>query len=256
MIKVVILGTGNIAKHLFDAFLGNGTISIEQVVGRSASALEYFKKSTQVSKNYKSVKDADIFIIAVSDDSIQAVSKKLSGKMGLIVHTSGSVSVKVLAPHKNVGVIYPLQTFSMNRPINFKSVPVCLEADQKKDLQLLRKLAESISENVHLLSSTQRKHIHLAAVFANNFTNHLYHLAHKICEENKVSFDILKPLILETADKIVDLTPYSIQTGPARRKDTKTMQSQLEQLTNQWHKKIYEDVSNSILSTYEPDHQN
>lgn len=255
MIKVVILGTGNIAKHLHDAFLDNGAITVEQVVGRNAQALEYFKKSTEVSKDFKNIKDADIFILAVSDDSITTLSKILNGKEGLVVHTSGSVSVKALSPHKNVGVFYPLQTFSKNRPINFKSVPICIEADKKEDLLLLRQVAASISENIYELSPTQRTRIHLAAVFANNFTNHMYHIANEICNEHKVSFDILKPLILETANKINRFTPYTMQTGPGRRKDTKIIQSQLEQLTNQWHKKIYDDVSGSILSTYETDRQ-
>ncbi len=250
MLKVAIIGTGNLAQHLFDAFSACPTIDIVQVVGRNTNALGHFKKSAATSTDFKNIAEAAIFIIAVSDTAIPAVSKYLVHKKGLVVHTSGSVSMDALSDHDRYGIFYPLQTFTKDRKVAMNSVPFCLEAHDEADLELLKKLAGKLSEKIYQVSSEQRKVLHLAAVFVNNFTNHLYHIGKEICDEKGLPFEILQPLIQETLDKTEQLTPYDAQTGPARRGDSETISKHLEQLKNPEYKKVYEVISESIRKLY------
>ena len=249
MISIVILGTGNVAKHLFDAFTVQNGVEITQVYGRSQNALSYFN---QINTTYdlSNIKGADIYLIAISDDAISEVSKFLVGKKGLIVHTSGSIPMNVLPNKHRRGIFYPLQTISANRKINFKEIPICIEAEKKEDYELLNELGSAISDKVIQIDSDQRKTLHLAAVFANNFTNHIYHIAQEICIQNDAPFELLLPLINETATKIQVLSPLDAQTGPARRNDKGTLKKQLAQLKNKRHKKIYSLLSKSIRKTY------
>jgi predicted short-subunit dehydrogenase-like oxidoreductase (DUF2520 family) len=250
MISIVILGTGNVAKHLFDAFMTQNGIEIIQLYGRTQNALSYFNNQVNTTTDLSKIKTADIYLVAISDDAISEVSKFLVGKKGLIVHTSGSIPMSAL-PHKHRrGVFYPLQTFSANRKVNFKEIPICIEVENEEDNELLNELASAISDNVIQIDNDQRKALHLAAVFANNFTNHMYHTAQEICLQNDVSFELLFPLIKETASKIQDLSPLDAQTGPARRSDTGTLEKHLTQLKNKKHKKIYTLLSESIRKTY------
>ncbi len=253
MLNVAIIGTGNLAQHLFDAFSACPTIDIVQVVGRNAKALGHFEEAAATSTDFKNIADAAIFIIAVSDTAIPAVSKHLSHKKGLVVHTSGSVSMNALSGHHRYGVFYPLQTFSKDREVAMDSVPFCLEAHDQKDLDLLKKLSAKLSEKVYEVDSEQRKVLHLAAVFVNNFTNHLYHIGKEICNEKGLAFEILQPLIQETVSKTEQLTPYDAQTGPARRGDLDTSEKHLEQLENSGHKEVYKVLSESIRKLYQDD---
>ncbi len=250
MLRVAIIGTGNLAQHLFDAFAACPTLEVVQVVGRNAKALKHFEKLSATSTDFKNIAEANVVIIAVKDDAIAAVSKYLRNKKGLIVHTSGSVSVDVLPAHNRCGVFYPLQSFSKDRKVDMKSVPFCLEANADADLDLLKKLAHKISDKVYEVSSEQRKVLHLAAVFVNNFTNHLYQIGKEICDEKGLPFEILQPLIRETAGKIEQLTPYDAQTGPARRGDSETIKKHLEQLKSSDHTEVYKVLSESIGKLY------
>ena len=148
------------------------------------------------------------------------------------------------------GVFYPLQTFSKDREVDFENIPLCVEAKNLEDLVLLKKLAKAISKSVYEISSEQRKSLHLAAVFVNNFTNHLYHIGNEICRKNKLPFDILKPLILETASKVNTLPPIEAQTGPAKRNDEETIEKQLDQLQNREQREVYQILTNSIKASY------
>ncbi|SFW25443.1 Rossmann-like and DUF2520 domain-containing protein [Cellulophaga fucicola] len=250
MISVVIIGLGNIGSHLYTAFSKLDNVSVVMLYNRTEEALLPFKNKVKSTTDSNQLPDADIYIIATSDDSIAAVSKQLSLKNKLVVHTSGSVSIAVLDDKNRKGSFYPLQTFSKGATVNFKEIPICIEAEDKADEALLLQLAESVSDNVHKISSEQRKSMHLAAVFVNNFTNHLYHIGKEICEENKVPFSILSPLIQETVTKLNKLSPFNAQTGPAKRNDTGTMQRHLTELTNNTHKEIYSVLSKSITNTY------
>jgi len=250
MIKVVLIGCGNVAKHLFGVFWEHKAIEIIQIVGRNEKALKNLDTTISSTTDFSDLKEADIYIIAVSDDAIASVSKQLTTKKGLIVHTSGSISISALSDHRRSGVFYPLQTFSEGHKVDFENVPFCLEATNETDLGVLKKLAGHISEKVFEVSSEQRKNLHLAAVFVNNFTNHLYQIGNTICKANNLSFDILNPLIKETVNKIEKISPFDAQTGPARRNDIQTINSHLEQLKDSNEKEIYSILSRSIQKTY------
>ena len=240
MIKVTLVGKGNVSSHLEKVFENSKDVHLVNILSSRGNEI---KKALQT-------ESTDIYIIAVSDDAIDVVSQQFMNSEKIIVHTSGSVSMQTLPEGIRRGVFYPLQTFSKNRKIDFKSIPICIEAEKSEDLKLLHKLATSISESVYEISSVQRKSLHLAAVFANNFTNHLYHIGNDICQANGVSFDILKPLILETSEKINELSPIEAQTGPAKRNDEKTIKKQLNQLQNHTHKEVYKTMTKSIIETY------
>ena len=250
MLKVSIIGTGNVAKHLHKAFFNAEIVEIVQVVGRNKKALSSFGIEEKTTSDFSEIKDADIYLIAVSDSAISAVSQKLESKSGLVAHTSGASSIDMLSEHKAYGVFYPLQTFSKDQEIDFRKVPVCVEANSKPNMEILKQLGREISENVHEVDSEQRQALHLSAVFVNNFTNHLFYIGNKICEENKLPFDLLQPLIEETVQKLKNTTPFDAQTGPARRGDQETLNSHIEQLGNLQDKEIYNLLSQSIQSTY------
>lgn len=250
MLSIVIIGTGNVATQLFDTFLTYDTLNVLQVVGRSEKSLAYFSNKTKTSLVSSRIENADVYIIAVSDAAIAAIANLLRKQKGLVVHTSGSVPLSVLSGNQNRGVFYPLQTFTKNKLVPFREIPMCIEAVHKKDLKTLNFLAETISNTVYEISSEQRKQLHLAAVFVNNFSNYMFVLGKEICEEKKVPFSILKPLIAETANKIKEITPIEAQTGPARRNDIETMQRHLDQLTTKEQKTIYKLLSESIQTKY------
>ena len=167
-------------------------------------------------------------------------------KNRLVVHTSGSVSLDSLNTNNRKGVFYPLQTFTKNKEVDFKSIPICLESENATDYQLLDRVAKSISEKVFTINSEQRKALHVAAVFVNNFTNHLYQLGNEICEEHQVPFEILNALIQETAQKINTLAPENAQTGPAIRNDKLIIEAHQLFLSNSNQSNIYKILTQSI----------
>jgi predicted short-subunit dehydrogenase-like oxidoreductase (DUF2520 family) len=158
--------------------------------------------------------------------------------------------MKALSSKNRKGVFYPLQSFSKNSEVDFSKIPICIEADNDVDLDLLKQLGSSISKNVLTVSSEKREKIHLSAVIVNNFVNYLYQVANDLMQEQSLSFDLLKPLILETANKITSLSPAEAQTGPAKRNDKKTIEKQLNLLKESPYKDIYQDLTNSILKKY------
>jgi len=249
MIRVVILGAGNVATHLSNAFLNTNKVDIIQLYSRKKSSLKHIDNQINTTTNLNDLKTADVYIIAITDDEIALFSSKLPLKNSLVVHTSGSLAMNKLHDKFRKGVFYPLQTFSKNKKIDFKSIPICIEAKNNDDLILLEKLASIISKNVYQINSKQRESLHVAAVFVNNFVNHLYHIGNKICMNHNVPFEILEPLIQETASKVLYLPPYEAQTGPAKRKDEKTIKNHLLLLTNN-QQKIYTILTQSISTTY------
>lgn len=248
MIKVVILGNGNVGSHLTTVFLKNKNIDLIQVYNRNLDQIQHLKSKTNITNNTNQLLDADIYIIAISDDAISSFSKSLNLTNKLVVHTSGSVEMNTLNSSR-CGVFYPLQTFSKNKEIDFKQVPICIESNSNEDLTLLEVLASNITEHVYMLDSEKRLKMHISAVFVNNFVNHLYYLGSKICEENEVPFEILQPLILETAKKIKSLSPFDAQTGPAKRNDKQTIEKQIEMLKGN-ETVIYNELTKSIVKTY------
>ncbi|MEM7086907.1 MAG: DUF2520 domain-containing protein [Bacteroidota bacterium] len=225
--NIVILGYGNVAQHLVRAFLTSNEVTVGQIYNRSEISDPPIKNCTTTLSN---LIEADVYIIALPDDVVSEFSEKLPFTNKLVVHTSGSVPMSLLSEKNNKGVFYPLQTFSEDRLVDFKSIPICIEAMNPSDILVLKKLGNSISERMVEINSEQRRKLHLAAVFVNNFTNHLYHISEEIIAENHLDFDLLKPLILETAQKMDSLTPGQAQTGPAKRNDKKTIENHLRLL--------------------------
>ncbi|PKP13581.1 MAG: DUF2520 domain-containing protein [Bacteroidetes bacterium HGW-Bacteroidetes-3] len=249
MIKIIILGGGNVAYHLTNELLQNDAVNVVQIYNRSIEKINCFKNSASITNNLSEIKEADIYIIAVSDNAISELSSALNFKDKLVVHTSGSMALEEIKSTSNKGVFYLLQSFSKERKIDFSNVPICVEAETKKDLLLLETLAKSISKNCYQINSDQRKSLHVAAVFVNNFVNHLYQIGQEICDQNKVPFEILLPLIKETANKITTLSPFEAQTGPAKRNDTKTIEKHIAMLTKN-QQEIYTLLTKSIYDTY------
>lgn len=247
MISIVIIGSGNVAQHLITAFLQSNEIELNQVFSRQKESVSHLISSNKIVSNYDEIKVADIYIIAVSDNAIADVSAKLPFENQLVVHTSGSMPMEILESKNRRGVFYPLQTFTKNKAIDFKEIPICLESELADDFIMIEKLAKSISNSVQSISSEQRKALHVAAVFVCNFVNHLYKIGTDICDENQLSFEILKPLIIETAQKIRQLSPKNAQTGPAKRNDTETINTHLKFLSDENQKEIYKLLTKSII---------
>ena len=177
--------------------------------------------------------DVDLVMIAVSDQSIPSVISALTEYMPnvLIVHTSGSTALSVLSTkHARAGVFYPLQTFSLEREIDWSNTPLFVEATENTDLQRLHTLAESLSQRVYSYSSAQRLSLHLAAVFACNFSNYCFDMAKQVVDAEQVDFNLLQPLILETAQKATQNDPKQMQTGPAMRQDQNILQMHQQML--------------------------
>lgn len=250
MISVVLLGAGNVASHLYKAFLEAENVTILQWYNRNLKPLQDFKDQVAITNDISQLVEADIYILAVSDDAITPLSKALPFENKLVVHTSGSTTAYGIDKKNRRGVFYPLQTFSKSTTVDFSAIPICLETLIRKDYDALKMLAKSITNKVHRINSDQRQALHLAAVFVNNFTNQLYRVAHEITESQGAEFDILKPLILETANKVQELSPYLAQTGPALRSDKKTIKRHLKQLEKEEHKAIYELLTKSIKKTH------
>lgn len=246
MIKVSIIGSGNVAQHLIAAFAKSPVIDLVQVFSRHHESIPELPHSFSRIDNLNALAQADLYLIAVSDSAIAGVSEQLPFTNRLVAHTSGSVSMTELDARNRRGVFYPLQTFTKGKKVDFKNIPICLESEHSNDFVLLEQVAKAISDQPFPITSEQRKALHVAAVFVNNFTNHLYEIANEICIENQIPFEILKPLLLETAEKVMTLSPKEAQTGPAKRNDSNTIESHLAFLTDENQKKIYTLLTQSI----------
>jgi predicted short-subunit dehydrogenase-like oxidoreductase (DUF2520 family) len=250
MISVVLIGAGNVAFHLYKAFKKADNVTIIQWYNRSTHNIYQFQSEVEICDNLNKLKAADLYIIAVSDDAVAKLSREIPFENKLIVHTSGSLNVYDLDKKNRRGVFYPLQTFSKDVEIDFKNVPICIEVLDKKDAPLLKTLAQSINSPFYKINTEQRQALHLAAVFVNNFSNQLYRIAHEITDIKSIDFNILKPLITETAKKIQSVSPYLAQTGPAIRNDKKTINRHLKALEKDLHKDIYKLLTKSIQETH------
>ena len=249
--RIVLVGAGTVATHLGIALQQAGW-EVAQVYSRteaSASELANRLQVPFVTSIAEVCTDADIYIVSVKDDALPVLIPELvKGRDGLFVHTAGSVPMKVWEGYAlNYGVLYPMQTFSKQKPVDFSKVPFFLEGDGGETLAILRKLACSLSEKVYNATSEQRMALHMAAVFACNFTNHMYALSAHLLEKNGLPFDAMLPLIDETARKVHELAPKAAQTGPAIRKDMDVMNKHLDMLSGEPElKELYEKISKSI----------
>ncbi len=248
--RVFILGGGNVAKHLAWQFLQTGNIQLTGVWNRHPERWNDFREKVKVYEDLKNLPLVDVFIIAVKDDVIEEVSEFLKEKKALTVHTSGVMPSQIIST-KRKGVFYPLQSLSgVNLEINFnETVPILIHASNKDDLKLLKKLAGSISNHVYHVDDEQRSFLHLAAVFANNFTRYLLSVSHQIITYKDLDFNILIPLIKQTFQKIDNRDPFEKMTGPAIRNDHKTIERHLRMLRENFPEnfvEIYQILTRSI----------
>ena len=246
MQKVTVIGSGNVAQHLIKVFLQSTEIELVQVFARQPKSVSHLVDNSMVTNQYNTLLEADVYIISVTDNAIAEVAKQLPFQNKLVVHTSGTSDITLLDLNNKRGVFYPSQTFSKNKEVDFSTIPICLEAENENDYNTLEKLAKAISNKVYNISSEQRRSLHVAAVFVSNFVNHMYVIGSEICEENKVPFEILQPLIQEVAAKITTLSPIEAQTGPALRNDTKTIEKHIEFLKDSNYQEIYKLLTQSI----------
>ena len=226
--RTVLIGNGNVASHLGEA-LEKVNHKVIRVGGRN--------------RIIPIPKDADLYVIAVTDSAILSVAEEIGDVPGLVVHTAGSVPMSIL-PQQNRGVLYPLQTFTKGRPLDMNTVPLFIECDG--DMLFLRQVACKLSSNVTEMDSERRCFLHLAAVFCCNFTNHMYRISESMLAEHDIPFKVLLPLIDETANKVHSLSPSKAQTGPAVRWNEDVMAAQMNLLEREDLKQLYRIISQSI----------
>lgn len=256
-LKIVVLGAGNVSHHLLQAFSLIENCELLQIYNHqksiAAKQLAKLYHCNLVSDIQQLNITADIYFICVKDDAIEEVAKKLSGLnlKGLVVHTSGSIDVSAL--HKasaNIGVYYPLQSFSKNESVNWATTPLLIEANNKSSLNVLKTLAKKSSTIVKVVDSQKRLQFHLSAVFACNFTNALYAVAFNLIENSLTKKDtkLLEPLMSQSFNKMLKVSPLLAQTGPAKRNDTITMTKHLKLLQHKpTLKKLYKQLSGLII---------
>jgi predicted short-subunit dehydrogenase-like oxidoreductase (DUF2520 family) len=248
-LNIVLIGAGNAATRLSSAMKDAG-FSIIQVFSRTEENARMLgeKLSCGFITETKHINpNAGIYIFSVSDDTLQHLAGEVPANKGLWIHTAGSVPADVFEGRaERYGVIYPLQTLSKNRETDFRKIPLFVEGNTEASEKEIRNIAERISGNVHAMTSEKRKRLHLAAVFACNFTNHMYHIATQILEEQGIERHVLQPLIDETANKLHDMHPGMAQTGPAIRYDPGIMNRHLALLADPAIRNLYELISADI----------
>ena len=253
--KTIIIGAGKLAWHLGPALQKAG-FRIIQVYSRTLSSAAAFGLHIDVpwTTDVNILReDAELVIFCLTDRALEALLPQINLKNVFMIHTAGSVPSNIFEKWtSDFGVLYPLMTFTKTRSIDFRSVPVCIEANNTENEERLKGFAERISDNVSAGNFENRKIMHMAAIFACNFTNHMYHAAYDILSHSGFNFGILKPLIMETARKVLEMSPHEAQTGPASRHDKNILC--IHQLTLQdqpeWQK-IYTFVSESIYQHFQ-----
>lgn len=248
--KIVIIGSGNVAYHLAKAFTQNN-IEVSQIFGRNEVELNKISEELNIPYSTKELADADLYLISVSDSAVEQVSDLIKTEKALVAHTSGSLPIETLKGNYRKASFYPLQTFSKTKNLEYSKIPFFIEAENQIDEKSLFELASLISDNVETSDYEKRKYIHLTAVFACNFVNHLFARAKEISDSQDLDFNYFIPLIDETVEKIHHLEPKSAQTGPAVRGDERILKLHEELITNDEHLKIYNTMNESIQKMYQ-----
>ncbi len=250
MIKIILLGAGNVGHHLSKAFNKSTEINLVQWYSRDNSKVSYNDIDTEIINDLSKIKSADIYVISISDSYVGEISEKLNVSEKLVVHTSGSLDLSIIDSKNRRGVFYPLQTLSKNKEIELAKVPICIESENNKDLVLLETISKYIGCKTYKIDYNERKILHLAAIFSNNFVNHMFTIAKEILDEKNLDFNILKPLINETVNKIHKLDPENAQTGPAIRNNNEIILNHIKTLKKDDHKKLYELMTKLIKDKY------
>lgn len=251
-----MIGSGNLAWHLAPA-LDNAGYSVVEVYSRKRKNAKQlvdrlYQAEIKTDLDFSN-SISELFLIAVNDDAIEEVIRELViPENAIVAHTSGASSIGLLeyAATDNYGVFYPLQTFSKNKKVNFQEIPICVESSNDYTEVTLVAIAKALTKQVYMIDSDNRKALHLAAVFACNFTNHCLRLAEDILKKEKIPFDIIKPLIIETINKSLELGPKKAQTGPAKRHDFETLDKHLAYIQDEELSELYRLISQHIVDTY------
>ncbi len=248
--SISIVGSGNVATHLAQAFAENG-ITIDYILSRNISHAKKLAEkiyNSQSTSNFQDLSVSDMILLCVTDSAIEKVAKSFAYKPKLLAHTSGTTPIDILDNYaEETAVFYPLQTFSKDKSLNYNEIPICVEAKNKNIEQMLLELGHVFSQNVRYMSSSDRETVHLAAVFVANFTNYLHIEATEILEKQNIDRNILFPLMKEVLHKILKNHPKKVQTGPAYRNDEPTMERHLTLLKdNKTATEIYQLLSKCI----------
>lgn len=251
--KIVFIGAGNLATHLAKE-LHNQSFDIVQVYSRtlvSANKLAIDVNAVSTDKIEDIVPNADIYIFSIPDSALENILSLIQiDKNKLYLHTAGSIPIDIFKEYSDrYGVIYPFQTFSKQREVDFNSIPIFIEANRQEDRIILEKIANILSPKVYYLSSDKRQYLHLTGVFACNFVNHMYNIADQILSQKDIPFEVVLPLIDETANKVHHLCPTDAQTGPAIRYDENVINKHLSLITDTKLKDIYKIISENIHET-------
>lgn len=260
MTKISFIGSGNLAWHLAPAFDNAGLIVKEVYSPNHQHAADLVDKLYQAEVKATldfSTSDSDIFFICVKDSAIGDVAREIIlPDDALLVHTSGSVPLSELqfAATANLGVFYPLQTFSKSKRADFKSLPIFIESSNEETGKVLIDLGHALSNQVRKITSQERKALHVAAVFASNFTNYMLTTSAEIMQQSSLDFEWLRPLVAETIAKSLQIGPMNAQTGPARRGDLEILDQHMEFLQEDPQKQeLYKLISQLIIDKYQPE---
>jgi len=252
-LTINLIGAGNVAWHLSNA-LSNTDYRIQQIYSRTEDKARKLANTFgyQTVSQLSTFDEAEVFIIAVDDSQIEQVSLDLPNSFdAVVVHTSGSISIDVLQKHKNAAVFWMIESLTAKQKVNYAEIPIIVHYTSTYANNIVNELARTISSKVHILADVERRKMHLSAVIANNFTNHLFALMKRFANQNKLDFSLLQPIIDSTIQKAINGDPLQLQTGPAIRRDFKTIEAHL-QLLNQDKilSKLYESLTQSIQQTH------
>lgn len=251
-LNIVLVGAGNVATHLGRAW-HNAGVNILQVFSRnksSASKLAQKVGATPITNPAAIDPTTDAVIFSLRDNSYLEVLEKVNLHGTLLLHTSGSLDMGILAAASDrIGVIYPLQTFNKHKVLDLSDTPFLLETEHINDMPLVEQLASLITNNIEYISSEQRAALHVSAVFSCNFVNYLYSIAEDLLIAKNLDMDLIRPLILETAQKVMNEHPSNVQTGPAQRNDTRIIEKHLQSLNNNpQYKELYKNLTEMIIN--------
>jgi len=252
-LTINLVGAGNVAWHLSNAF-SNTDYTIKQVYSRTYDKAQRLANTFgfEAVNNPANFDEANVIILAVDDNQIETVANDLPNPFdAVVIHTSGSVSIDALKTHKNAAVFWMIQSLTTGKKINYSEIPIIVHYSNTNANHVVNELARTISSKVHILADTERRKMHLAAVVANNFTNHLLGLMKQFAQQNELDFALLKPIINSTIESAVEGDPLQLQTGPAIRRDHKTLQAHQQLLAgNKTLASVYEALTNSIQQSY------
>jgi len=246
MLTVSLIGSGKLSYNLSKALMSNKNFKVVEVYSRSNKNIKLFDKEIKFTKKIENLKEVDFYFLLSNDDSIEEVSQKIKTKNGMILHSSGTMGIEILSNHLNFGVFYPLQTFSFSEKIDFTKTPILIEGNSQKSLEKLKELCRILEVEFEEVDSKKRLHYHLAASFANNFTNHILSLTDELVNKFKLEKKFFIPIANETFKKFQSNKSKESQTGPAVRNDVKTLKKHEEILKKSNYLNLYKIITKSI----------